>query len=382
MKADLVVFAEDWGRHPSSTQHLMKRLSQRRRVLWINSIGMRRPRLDMRDASRVVRKAAGLIGIGRSGQRGEGTSAAAPPANITVRSVAAIPVPGSGAAFAINRRLLGWQLRQMVAEHGLSRPVLWTSLPTALPAAGEIGERALVYYCGDDFGALAGVDHAPVLEMESRLVDKADLVLAASDVLATRMPADKTQIVPHGADIALFARPAPRAAVLPETGRVAGFYGSLSDWIDVPLIASVARRMPDWTFLLVGPVQTDLGALNGVGNVSILPPQPHDRLPGLVQHWDVSLIPFRDCQQIRACNPLKLREYLAAGTPIATTDFPALGPYRDLVALGGDAESFAAAVRSAAADSGRDAMRRARVAGETWDARAEEVDAALDSLCA
>ena len=33
MTADLVVFGEDWGAHPSSTQHLVRRLIGDRRFL-------------------------------------------------------------------------------------------------------------------------------------------------------------------------------------------------------------------------------------------------------------------------------------------------------------------------------------------------------------
>ena len=39
MTRDLVVFGEDFGRHPSSTEHLIRRIAADRRVLWINSIG-------------------------------------------------------------------------------------------------------------------------------------------------------------------------------------------------------------------------------------------------------------------------------------------------------------------------------------------------------
>jgi hypothetical protein len=52
----LVVFAEDWGAHPSSTQHLIKVLSQQRKIIWINSIGLRKPRLSWRDILRVSQK--------------------------------------------------------------------------------------------------------------------------------------------------------------------------------------------------------------------------------------------------------------------------------------------------------------------------------------
>ncbi|MGN4982985.1 glycosyltransferase family 1 protein, partial [Aeromonas dhakensis] len=52
----LVVLGEDWGQHPSSTQHLIKRLLPDYRVLWVNSIGLRRPRLNVRDLGRLGRK--------------------------------------------------------------------------------------------------------------------------------------------------------------------------------------------------------------------------------------------------------------------------------------------------------------------------------------
>ena len=42
-----IVFSDDWGRHPSSCQHLFRRLLPRYRTFWVNTIGMRRPRLDL-----------------------------------------------------------------------------------------------------------------------------------------------------------------------------------------------------------------------------------------------------------------------------------------------------------------------------------------------
>jgi hypothetical protein len=58
-KADMVAFGEDWGRHPSSTQHLIKRIGVDRQVLWVNSIGMRRPQLTVHDLHRALNKVFG-----------------------------------------------------------------------------------------------------------------------------------------------------------------------------------------------------------------------------------------------------------------------------------------------------------------------------------
>ncbi len=46
---DIVVFGEDFGGLPSSTQHIVKRLATSHRILWVNSIGLRQPRLTAKD---------------------------------------------------------------------------------------------------------------------------------------------------------------------------------------------------------------------------------------------------------------------------------------------------------------------------------------------
>ncbi len=375
----LVVFGEDWGAHPSSTQHIMARLAAERDVVWINSIGLRRPRLTARDVKRIVDK---LMRMARPAHGLRAESAPRPP-RVRTLDPRAVPWPGARLAAALNRALVGAQARAAMTRAGLERPILWTSLPSALDVVDAVPHRALVYYCGDDFSSLAGVDHAPVARMEARLAARADLILAASEPLAARFPAHKTMLAPHGVDYDLFATPAPRAPDLPprpEGGAIAGFYGALADWIDVDMLARAARALPRWTFVFVGPVHAPAEALARLPNVRLLGPRPHAALPSYAQHWDVSLLPFRDNAQIRACNPLKLREYLAAGSPIAATDFPALRPYADLVCIAQTPQDFQNAIEQAAQDAQRNATRRARVQEESWDARAQAIARALDAL--
>lgn len=374
VERDLVVFGEDWGAHPSSTQHLVRHLLAAYRTVWVNSIGLRRPRLSAHDMARALAKL-------RAASGGAAPPRAAPPlpAGLSVVSPFAVPWPGSRVAEAANRWLLARRLRPLLAAQGMTRPILWASLPSAIAAVGALGERAVVYYCGDDFGALSGVDHAPVLEMEQRLVAAADLVIAASPELARRFPAAKTRLIPHGVDVGLFGNPASRAADLPD-GPVAGFYGSISDWLDIPMLARAAHALPDWSFVLVGPVRTDVAALARLPNVRFLGARPHAALPSYVQHWTVSLIPFLDTPQIRACNPLKLREYLASGTPVAATRFPALQPYEPLVAAIDPGGDLVAAIHRAQAMAPDAPARRAAVAQEGWARRAAAVADLLAAL--
>ncbi len=378
MRRALIVFGEDFGRHPASTEHLVRRLARSRKVVWMNSLGMRRPQLTLRDAHRAASKVGQML-LGRKPADAYDTTAAATPDGMEIVAPHAVSAPGNSVAFKLNRALLSRQVLGIMAKAGIEKPLLWLTLPTALPVVGTLDEHALIYYCADDFGTLAGIDHADVLAMERDVVARADLIIVVSDVLAAKFPASKTIVVPHGVDYDLFATPLPRADDLPTGRKIAGFYGSLPHWIDPDLIRSTAAAMPDWLFAFIGggTLFTDGPAPD---NTLFLGTRPHAMLPRYVQHWDVSLLPYRDCAPLRAGNPLKLREYLAAGTPIATVDFPALAPYRGLVSMAASAAGFPAAICAAAGDRSRNAARRHAVADGTWEARAAEVDAALEAL--
>jgi len=399
MNRDLLVFGEDWGAHPSSTQHLIRQLAQHYRILWVNSIGLRRPRLCLRDLRRVAEKLQNMCQ--------PLTATAAPSAasatvgNMRILQPRVLSWPGNPLARRLNRLLLGRQLRQAMAEMGMHRPLVWTSLPTAVEVLDLLDPAAVIYYCGDDFAALAGVDHVPVARLEQQLVARADLVLAASSTLLQRFPAAKSHLLAHGVDAQPFASSYPRPADMPTGKPIMGFYGSLSSWLDVGLLLAVARALPHWNLLLIGPLQCDLSELLQLANVHWLGPKAHSELPAYVRHWQVSLLPFLDNAQIRACNPLKLREYLASGKPLVSTDFPALQPYRQHVRVANGAADFVHAIRQAALDAPhyqqrwleqlhcwRDVsqlavpqqQRQSCVAGESWEVRANALRTLLAGL--
>ena len=374
LHADLIVFGEDWGAHPSSTGHLVRHLAEDRRIVWVNSIGMRAPRLDRSDLARVLAKLRGAAGRSRAPLKPQAT----PPGPIVQPLV--LPMARSAPGRAINRALLARSVGGAAKRAGLYRPVLWLSLPSAVDAIDAIEHSAVVYYCGDDFSALAGVDHDAAAAMERELVARADLVLAASPLLASRFPVGKTRLLEHGVDLDLFSRPEPPALDLPK-GKVAGFYGALAPWIDTGLLRDVAGLLPDWRFLFIGPVKTDVSAIAGLSNVTLLGERPHHELPGYSQHWTAGMIPFHDNAQIRASNPLKLREYLAAGRPVVATPFPAMLPYRTGIRVATTAREFADALIAAAAEGDAGTTERQKlVAGESWTARAAEASRLIDDL--
>ncbi|ARU55226.1 MAG: glycosyltransferase [Pseudomonadales bacterium] len=384
----LVVFGEDWGRHPSSTQHLISILRNDYDVLWVNSIGLRRPKFRLADFIRVVQKIAysmGKQGLSKACTvRGEDKQSDHRN-RFTIVQPLVLPFFSVGICRLLNGLLLQHRLRKYLPSE--QKVVLWLSLPSAVDVVGKLGESHVVYYCGDDFSALAGVDHNPISSMEQELLAKADTVLVASEALRKKFAPRYSVVIPHGVDVSLFKPGLRLPEDLPKGKPIAGFYGALADWIDVELLTKVARDCQSWNFVLIGPVSTDIAPLAALDNVTILGAKRHQDLPAYVSGWQVSLLPFRSCPQIKACNPLKLREYLAVGKPVIATDFPALDGYRDCVNIVDSAESFVTALREinareyapdCAPQHRKNVMtRRTRVLSESWLMRAHEVQRLL-----
>ena len=372
--APIIAFGEDWGRHPSSTQHLLGQLARSRRVLYLNSVGLRRPRLS--DAGRVAVKLGAMI---RNGSREADNAVADLARPEVVLTPPAVPLPGARLARLANRHLWRRTVGRRADAMGLDRPVLWTSLPTALDARHVLRHRALVYYCGDEFGALDGVDHGPVLRMERELAAAADLIVVSHPALAAKFDPAKTALLPHGVDLARFANlTGPDRSARP----VAGFLGRLDDRLDYDAIALAARHLPGWTFRLVGPVAPvaagAVAALARLPNVEVPGPVTPSAVPALIAGWTVALLPYRDTPMTRACDPLKLREYLAAGTPVAAFDIAGTRAHAPVVTLC-DPATLADALRQAAAEpETARATRRASVAADDWSARAATLSALLE----
>ena len=353
----MVVFGEDWDAHPSSTQHLVRELSKFHDITWINSIGMRSPKLTLNDLSRVLAKGVKMLR----------PSTRLPPEQANhqnplikkspgdwqpmVVDPVAIPFHGNKGVRWLNEKLIKQRLFNAQKSLAQQKPILWLSLPSAVPLLGKINECFSVYYCGDDFSALEGVDHDVIEQLEQELVDKVDLILVASETLLNKFPKEKTLFIPHGVADYFFEAPGERPADLP-SGPVAGFYGSISSWLDQDLLLQAAQQLPHWNFVLIGQIRCDVSQLQQQNNIHFLGEKSHQQLPDYIHHWQVSLLPFKDNAQIQACNPLKLREYMAVGKPIVSTDFPALMPYRNWIKVGqpGEGNRFAQLIESAAAD--------------------------------
>ena len=214
---------------------------------------------------------------------------------------------------------------------GFKKPITWSFLPTSGEVVGALKEKLIVYHCVDEFSEFTGTDKNAILNMERDLMQKADQVFVSSGPLyeIKKLHNPRTSMVTHGVDLDHFRKACDPNVVVPADiaglgHPVIGFYGLIADWVDLNLIrflSSVASRLMV-TFVLIGKVDTDVSAIKGLANVHLLGRKPYSALPSYCAGIDVAILPFVINELTLASNPLKLREYLAAGLPVVTTNIP------------------------------------------------------------
>jgi len=379
-RIDVLCFGgEDWWYHNRAhvDMQLMRRFARAGRVLYVNSIIMRK--LNITEGAmfftRLKRKLKSVC---------RGLVEAEP--NFFVASPLTFPVHHIPGADRLNQRGLEFQIACRKRRVGLRKPIVWVACPAACETAFRLDRRALVYQRTDRYEEYPGVDAASVTEMDRALKRAAELTVFANRALYDEESAQcrRALYLDHGVDYKRFASAESDKRVPPGMDRIkrpiVGFFGGIDDHTsDVALSVRVARLCPDMSFVFVGAASSDLAELKALPNVFYFGKRPYEEIPHFGKCFDVAIMPWRRNRWIEACNPIKLKEYLALGKPIVSTPFRELAFYEGLVYVAEGAEEFAACIRRALREDSdaRRAARRRRVENETWEAKAAQALAAV-----
>jgi len=363
----------DWWYHNRGHYDLqmMREFSAEVPVLYINSIGMRVPRVGEGSMflSRVKRKFKSLSrGLTRINDR------------FAVFSPAVLPGQRLG---ALTRKTLPLQASLAARRLGITKPLVWVACPPARVAALSMRRSGLIYQRTDRFEAFKGVNAEAIRADDVALKQHADLTLFCSGLLHQNESGECRHplFVDHGVDFDAFSRAGAGAEFPADVANLKrpliGFIGGIdSHTFDPALFLQVAKLLPDMHFALIGACSLPQGWCE-LPNVSLLGQRPYQQVPGYMAACDVLIMPWVNSDWIKACNPVKLKEYLAVGRPVVTTWFDEVRKYQDLVRIGADAQSFANAIREAIARPVSPEIGRARVCDQTWTAKARQVLAAL-----
>ena len=375
----------DWNFIWQGHQEIMSTFAQNgNRVMFIENTGARAP--GIRDVGRIRNR----IRNWSSGVKGIRTVME----NLYVYSPLVLPFPYLRMARWLNRKMILSTLDKWMRVMDFHDPVIWVFLPTplTLDIIENINSRLVVYYCIDNFMA-SSLAAKKIRDSEIKLLKLADLVFVTSRALQRHCaPYSRTvHIFPFAVSYEALERkrlaPPEHVAEFDTIPKpVIGYVGGIHKWMDLGLLAAAARKFPEYSFVLIGPVQTDVSQLAGLKNVYMLGKKEHAVIPDYVRYFDVCIIPYLLTDYTKNVYPTKLNEYLAMGKPVVSTDLPEIAYFnetnRNAVLVGATPDEFCAQIVKALRASGTsDIEGRVAIAkSNSWSARIEQMSVLMEQV--
>ncbi len=367
---------QDWWyhNHGHSDIQLMRQYSRQVPILYVNSIGLRIPQISEGRMffERIIRKFKSIF---------RGLRIIQP--NFGVFS--AFTAPGLYQTF-FGKCFLSFQINIQARRMGIKNPLIWVVCPPAAEIIDMVHHVGLVYLRLDRYEDYPKADPAQVRMYDKQLKKRADLTNFTSMELYEEGKRDcrHSAYIDHGVDHELFSRagierkepedlkgiPHPRV----------GFVGGIdAHSFDQELFLKVAARLSDHSFILVGACSLPESWCK-LRNVYLLGKREYEQVPHYMAACDVLILPWINSPWVRACNPIKIKEYLSVGRPVVSTFLPELKKYGELILIAEDAEGFVGRIKEALVKPvGADILRE-RVRNETWQAKADEIFLELKKL--
>ncbi len=341
---NILFFADDWGRHPSTMQHIGKILAVSNKIVWVGSLAHRRPTIHLSDIQRIFGK---LKKIFLSHEQD-----ISPDIPVIEKHFFIIPFHDTFGVQKINAFLLRLQIRKLVKENNFENFVIISNTPLIADILGTLGESSSHYLCLDDYSFFEGAFQS-LISMETRMLEKVSTAHYVSEVLQNSRPVRSGlgYFLPQGVDTEHFKKMTPAREVESFIGKkVIGFFGLVAEYIDIALIKRCAQRYPDYEFLIIGGKTIDLSMWNECPNIHYLGRISYDELPAYASCFSVGIIPFMVNELTVASNPLKLLEYFSLGISVVSTNLPEVERFNDAAFVAKTYDEFVLMIEQAVHD--------------------------------
>lgn len=396
---DIIYFSSiEWNHSWQGAQEIATRLARAgNRVLYIENTGIRAP--GLRDMNRVARR----LKLWTRSWRSRGVCRMSP--GLYVCSPLVLPPFGAGWQSWINRRLLLPSIKRVARDLDMRDPLLWIYLPTdttiELVNSLRTPRSLLVYHYVDNYSMLT--PHVAQLRQAEEVVRQAsDLIFTTCQELATHCAPheDKVHIFPNGVNLEAFkpeetasgngnhngAQGCARAASSGFPSPIIGYVGGLHRYVDIELLVEMARARPQWSWVCVGALQTEVRKLSALSNVYLLGHQPHHKLASYIRNFDVCIVPYVNSLFTQTVAPTKINEYLAVGKPVVSTALPFVAQFNEehqiLLTANNRTEDFLQAIEQALQlPKGAATVERRRgvAALSDWAARIEAMSELIEA---
>lgn len=222
-------------------------------------------------------------------------------------------------------RLQRQLVNQLLDQERLTNYIAWYYTPMALQFTEHLRPQLTLYDCMDELSAFKGASPL-LLQLEEQLLARADMVFTGGFSLyeAKQSRHEHVFAFPSCIDYDHFIQ---ARGELPDpadqqhlTGPRMGYSGVIDERLDLDLLRELAEQLPDWQFVLLGPVvKIDPATLPQGPNLHYLGMKRYEELPAYFSNWTMAILPFARNEATRYISPTKTPEYLAAGLPVIST---------------------------------------------------------------
>ena len=373
----LLFSTADWDApYWTNKQHMAMSMAKKGiRVLFVESMGLRRPTMSQRDIQRIVRRLKKGLSKPREVSK-----------DIFVLSPLSVPFNHHWSVVrAFNQGLLKWQIGHFMKEHHFLNPLVWAYHPFVLEAIAGLEIGPVIYHCVDDVSQVPGIDAEKFQEEEKRLLAKCKAVFTTSDFLKKTLGNDpKIHYFSNVVDMEHFGRARSPGPLPEELSKIPeprlGFIGALSDYkVDFSLLLDLAIKKPYWQWIFIGEEregQTSslVAKLRELPNCHFWGYRAYRDLPQYLRGMNVGLLPSLINDYTKAMFPMKYYEYLAAGLPVVSTSLEFTKSVNEGLLIGNDPEAFAEAIESQLKRGRLSEEEAVRFVGEnTWEGRLEKM---------
>ncbi|HDW3277021.1 TPA: glycosyltransferase [Enterobacter asburiae] len=346
---DIVVLSTaDWD-NPfwTNKQHVAVELANRgHRVLYIESLGLRRPSVNKKDLSRIFRRIVKAIKAPRKVRD-----------NIWVWSPISIPFNNYAFVRRLNKFILSSALKFWCWRLKFKDETLWTYNPLTTRFLEPSDFQYVVYHCVDEIKAQPGMPVDILQNAEEELVRRADITFVTSLTLlkSREQWSDEVYYFSNVADYNHFSTALDDDLPLPSDLHAIpepriGFIGAISGYkVNFTLLEEIAEAHPEWSIVMIGDVgegdpNTDATQLTRHKNIHLLGPRAYQQLPAYLKGFTATLLPNNLNEYTASMFPMKFFEYLAAGKAVVSVDLASLCDFRDYVRIAHTSTEFISAL--------------------------------------
>ena len=297
-----------------------------------------------------------------------------------------VPILGSKHKYScfynITRKFIA---KRILRRLNIQRLVLWIGSPYFTSALiGAFGEDLVCYSLCEDFSEKDSENKEMIVKEDEKISSKADLIFVVSEKLAQQHNKyqEKLCVVPNGVDVELITNIKNNNFSAIDTGKISkpiiGFVGGLNKNIDLDLIYYLAKKRPDWSIVMIGPLSSYIQLKiqkYSIPNLHFLGSKPFKLVPNYINKFDICILPYKENNRNEGVSSMKMYLYLALGKPIVGRPVADAELFNGIISVAGDQQSFLKAIETnLKSDNFSDCQKRIALAKKhSWNNRSQSI---------